>query len=403
MAEDGERSSLSWRTEMVASLRRAGAIHSAEIADAFLAVPRERFVPEIAARDGLAAIYAPDTALATATDARGVPISSSSAPAIMAPMLEALELAPGLRVLEVGAGTGYNAAILKTLVGADGRVTSIDVEPAFARRARQALRDGGHRCSVVVGDGELGWPTGAPFDRIIVTASAGRLPRAWRDQLIGGGLVEVPLRLTPDTPFQAIVTLRRDADLLRSTSIIAGRFMPLRQPGDRGGGPTSDPSLYARTASSPVPFASIGGRCLASLSKSAGRSTLAALLGPSRVGASITRTSTGGLLLFLALSGAARLVSVTVDGRYGIGVVDPSGPSVSAVSRRPGGGGRIETWGDDRAQPALAAQVANWEALGCPTLRELRVTVRYDGERGPTTWRRIELDDSVVSLDWAHP
>ena len=67
-------------------------------------------------------------------------ISSSSAPAIMAPMLEALQLDPGHRVLEIGAGTGYNAALVKPIVGPRGRVTTVDLEAAFARRARQSSR-----------------------------------------------------------------------------------------------------------------------------------------------------------------------------------------------------------------------------------------------------------------------
>ena len=133
-------SSVRLRRAMVASLEASGAIRSEPVRDAFLAVHREHFVPELAKRDGLAAIYRPDVALTTATDNRGVAISSSSAPAIMAPMLEALQLDPGHRVLEIGAGTGYNAALVKPLVGPRGRVTTVDLEAAFARRARQSSR-----------------------------------------------------------------------------------------------------------------------------------------------------------------------------------------------------------------------------------------------------------------------
>jgi protein-L-isoaspartate(D-aspartate) O-methyltransferase len=402
MANSGTRSSLSLRQEMVAGLVRTGSIRSDQVRRAFLAVPRESFVPEVAARDGLATVYVAETALATATDARGVPISSSSAPAIMAPMLEALQLGPGLRVLEIGAGTGYNAALLKTLVGAGGRVTSIDVEPAFARRARRALREGGDRCRVVVGDGELGYPAGAPFDRIIVTASAGHVPRAWRDQLVERGLVEVPLRLTPGSALQAIVTLQRAGDRLHSTSIIAGSFMPLRGPDG------SSPSAYGQSSlralsggSPPTPLATIGGRCLDALSVNSRRRALATMLGASRRGPLIPPAAAGGLLLFLALSGAARLVSCNVAGRFGMGVIDPSGASISALTRYPGKGGRIETWGDDRAQYALEALIARWAGLGRPTLRDLRVTVSYGEDHAPKAWRSIVTADSVVALDWA--
>ena len=99
------RLSASLRREMVAALEHAGVVRSPSVRRAFLAVPRELFVPELVARDGLAAIYRPDEALATATDSRGMAISSSSAPMIMAPMLEALQLRPGHSVLEVGVGS----------------------------------------------------------------------------------------------------------------------------------------------------------------------------------------------------------------------------------------------------------------------------------------------------------
>jgi protein-L-isoaspartate(D-aspartate) O-methyltransferase len=92
-------SSASLRKAMVATLERTGAVRTRSVRRAFLAVPRELFVPEIVARDGLAAIYRPELALATATDSRGMAISSSSAPMIMAPMLEALHLHPGPGVL----------------------------------------------------------------------------------------------------------------------------------------------------------------------------------------------------------------------------------------------------------------------------------------------------------------
>ncbi len=215
---------------MVASLMRTGAIRSDVVRDAFLAVPREHFVAETVARHGLEPIYQPDAVLTTATDDRGVPISSSSAPNIMAPMLEALELQPGLKVLEVGAGTGYNAALLKQSVGDRGRVTSVELTPAFARQARRALAAAGYRCRVVVGDGRQGWPSGAPFDRIIVTASSDRVERAWYDQVGDGGRIEVPLRRGARFSMGAVVTFRREGDDLRPVSAVGGGFMPLRDP-----------------------------------------------------------------------------------------------------------------------------------------------------------------------------
>lgn len=94
------------RRTMVEKLAADRAIRTESVRAAFEAVPREQFVPEIAARDGLVVVYQSQAALVTATDARGAPTSSSSAPAIMAPMLEQLQLGPDMHVLEVGAGTG---------------------------------------------------------------------------------------------------------------------------------------------------------------------------------------------------------------------------------------------------------------------------------------------------------
>jgi protein-L-isoaspartate(D-aspartate) O-methyltransferase len=85
---------------------------------------------------------------------------------------------------------------------------------------------------VVTGDGREGHARGAPYDRIIVTASATEIPRSWLEQLVPGGLVEVPLRLHDAAGLQLIPTLRREKDRLRSVSIIAGGFMPLRDGAD---------------------------------------------------------------------------------------------------------------------------------------------------------------------------
>ena len=226
-----KRSSTSLRKELIETLDRMGALRSRSVRGAFRTVPRELFVPEIAARDGLTAVYRPEVALATATDSRGTPISSSSAPVIMALMLEDLDIRPGHRVLEIGAGTGYNAALLRTLVGPQGRVTSLDIEAAFVRRAKRALATGGYPCRVVQGDGREGWAAGAPYDRIIVTAASDGIPLAWRNQLVDGGLVQLPLRLTSGVLPQVVATFRREKETLRSVAILSGAFMVLRDSG----------------------------------------------------------------------------------------------------------------------------------------------------------------------------
>src|SRR5262249_49722914 len=128
---------------LVAELAAHDVIGTDAVRRAFLAVPREAFLPG----RPLSEVYR-DVAIPTRFDAQGFPKSSSSQPAIMAAMLEQLDLQPGQRVLEIGAGTGYNAALLKELVGAAGRVVSIDLDPQVAREARAALRATGHRVRV---------------------------------------------------------------------------------------------------------------------------------------------------------------------------------------------------------------------------------------------------------------
>jgi protein-L-isoaspartate(D-aspartate) O-methyltransferase len=169
------RQSARLRRQLVEELERGSRPLSPAVREAFLAVPREYFVPERAASDGLEAIYR-DEAILTTHDERGMYTSSSSQPSIMVPMLEALELREGQRVLEVGAGTGYNAALLTELVGPKGRVVALELEPATARGAQRALAHCGSPAQVVVGDGREGFERAAPYDRIIVTASARAVP-----------------------------------------------------------------------------------------------------------------------------------------------------------------------------------------------------------------------------------
>jgi protein-L-isoaspartate(D-aspartate) O-methyltransferase len=387
---------------MVAALEHAGAMRSPSVRRAFLAVPRELFVPELVARNGLAAIYRPELALATATDSRGMAISSSSAPMIMAPMLEALQLRPGHRVLEVGAGTGYNAALLTCLVGDAGQVTSADIETSFARRARRALAQGGYRGRVVVADGREGWPPAAPYDRIMVTASSDHVPQAWRDQLVEGGLVELPLRLTGEFGPQAIVTLRREGGVLRSVAVISGSFMALRHAEGADSPIEHGPALRAWTGSiPPATLASLDGEDLSKLSPAASQRALALLLGKSRRLRRITSESSAGLVTFLQVSDLPRLVRYSGGNRFGAAIVGPGGTSIAAASWAPGQPGRLEAWGDEQAEQMLAAQVTKWERLGSPTVQDLRLTVSYGTTAGGWPWPTIESHGSTIAIDWA--
>ena len=197
-----------------------GRIRSREIAEAFREVPRHLFVPGA----GPARAYA-DEAIGVKWAADGRPVSSSSQPSIMAIMLEQLRLRPGLHVLEIGTGTGYNAALLAHLVGRTGAVTTVDIDEELAGTARQRLTAAGYSSVVVTaGDGAAGWPGGAPYDRIVVTASARDLAPAWTGQLGDGGRLLVPLSLRG---IKHSVAFRQAGDHLASVSVVPCDFMPL--------------------------------------------------------------------------------------------------------------------------------------------------------------------------------
>ncbi|WP_067502993.1 protein-L-isoaspartate O-methyltransferase [Actinoplanes sp. TFC3] len=194
---------------LVDEIERDGGPLPAALAAAFAAVPREAFVAEgFQRRDGrwatpgtagfLDTVYRDDV-LVTKVDA-GVPVSSSSQPSLMAIMLDALAVVPGDRVLEIGAGTGYNAALL-TRLGAE--VTSVDVQADVAERARLALLHAGIAgVRVLTGDGYAGSP-GDRFDKVIVTVGVAGVSPQWLAQA-RPGLVVVPVQHAGTHPVLAV-------------------------------------------------------------------------------------------------------------------------------------------------------------------------------------------------------
>jgi protein-L-isoaspartate O-methyltransferase len=149
-------------------------------------------------------------------------------PAVVAQMLTALEVEPGMRVLEIGTGTGYNAALLAHQLGAEN-VVSVEIDPAVADHARHALAATGYgQVSVITGDGAEGYPPRAPYDRVISTAAAAEVPHAWVAQTRPGGRV-----LTPwGTAYYpgGLLALTVDHDATTATGGIVGpaSFMWLR-------------------------------------------------------------------------------------------------------------------------------------------------------------------------------
>jgi len=211
---------------LVDKLKADGHIHSTGVEAAFRAVPRHVFVPGMA----LETVYS-DVHIVT-KEREGHGLSSSSQPAIMAIMLEQLELHPGQRVLEIGAGTGYNAALMAHLVGDTGHVVTIDIDDDIVADARDHLRAAGfEQVHVVRGDGGRGYPAAAPYDRIVLTVGAADIAPAWWQQLAAGGRLVLPLELTPlalKNNVHALLTFDRADGYLESAAIHACGFLPLR-------------------------------------------------------------------------------------------------------------------------------------------------------------------------------
>jgi protein-L-isoaspartate(D-aspartate) O-methyltransferase len=199
------------RMEFLLNLRRHGIVDAA-VLRAMDEVPREHFVTGSSA----AAAYA-DQALPIACG------QTISQPYVVAYMTERLDLRPAHRVLEVGTGSGYQAAVLSRIAH---EVVSIERYRTLADSARARLATLGFtNVEVVGGDGLLGAPDKAPFDRILVTAAAEEIPSTLVDQLAEGGVMVLPLG--PHDGAQMIVKLTKTKDGLAREDLISVRFVPL--------------------------------------------------------------------------------------------------------------------------------------------------------------------------------
>lgn len=204
-----------------------GMIVSPSVERAFRTVPRHLFVAE---GTSLADTYNPDDPVPIKRDADGVIISSTSAPFIQAQMIEQAALMPGDTVLEIGSG-GCNAAQLAEVVGPQGRVVSVDIDPEVTDRARVLLDATGYgdRVEVVLADAENHVPgLEGPVDAILVTVGAWDLAPAWLAQLSDNGALVVALRMNGIT---RSIGFRHEGDHLVSTSAEVCGFVPMQGAG----------------------------------------------------------------------------------------------------------------------------------------------------------------------------
>ena len=196
------------RDELVDTLVAHGTVQSSQVEAAMRAVPRHLFLDN----EPLKVAYADESVIIRRSD-DGRPLSSVSQPSVVATMLEQARLQSGERVLEIGAGKGYNAALLARLVDPDGEVTTVDINPDLVTDARQVLTAvSDKKVHVICADGEYGAKDHAPYSLVIVTVGAAELPPAWLDQLTQDGRIVVPLRFRG--LFRLIAFEREDGHLV---------------------------------------------------------------------------------------------------------------------------------------------------------------------------------------------
>lgn len=204
------------RAKLVERLAQDGHLQTPRVREAFTRTPRHEFLP-------------PGASLEAAYENRPQPIGEGqtiSQPAVVAIMTEALELSGTERVLEIGTGSGYQAAILSGLCR---EVLTIELVPSLGARAARVLQRLGYaNVEVRVGDGYAGWPDRAPFDRVIVTAAPEEVPAALIAQLAEGGILVAPVG-SQDEPQRLVVLRKRGGKVEREERGLV-RFVPMVRP-----------------------------------------------------------------------------------------------------------------------------------------------------------------------------
>ncbi len=385
------------RERLVALLRQRSYIETDAVADAFLAVPREAFVRFVRSDK----VYE-DIAIITRVNRLGRGTSSSSQPAIMARMLEMLQLRPGMNVLEIGAGTGYNAALLQTLIG-DGKVTTIDIQRSVAQEAQERLRDAGYgRVRVIAADGALGCLGSAPYDRMLASVSASDVPVEWWRQLRLGGILVLPLGLR-GMGIQVVAALRKTETGFESTAVTGGGFMPLQGSyawslAPKAIGPRKDLLISRGHFGAPVDEMKLF-QLLNTVPVEVEASDELTLGAPDSDEAQ-------GWQYFLHLQDC---IVLSVNARspvYGFGnasaVVNDANSSVCLIVPQPAVSGstpkppKVFTYGDDSARSVLERQIGRYKDRGKPRASDLVLSVLRRSESSPA----IEAEREVLTRNW---
>jgi protein-L-isoaspartate(D-aspartate) O-methyltransferase len=353
---------------LVDELKNSGGIRTALVERAFRTVERHRFLRGFSrwdpatsrpipvqfdsarpSEEALRVIYS-DQALGTRFR-DGLPSSSTSQPSVMADMLEALELEPGMRVLEIGTGTGYNAALLAEIVGSRGSLATLDIDPGIAAEAEEALTAMGYSSvRVVARDGAEGVPEDGPFDRILATVGCPDLSFRWQEQLTEEGRIVVPLEHAGLHP---LVMLTKGGQGLEGRFFAWTAFIPIRGLLHQE---LPWPAVFVRDqetdpARELPPWDGFG-------------------LGTPIPGWGIPR-DVMDFFLFLALTDR-RAVALppppsSIGDRWQVGLTDSSGSALA-------GSGGIRASGDHDLLSDLMRHHDSWEAAGRPAIEDWHIT-----------------------------
>jgi protein-L-isoaspartate(D-aspartate) O-methyltransferase len=224
------------RSQMLAKIRAEGVEVNDAIEQALLTVPRHKFAHWLSLEQAYSLSAQPLPGVNAET------MSTISHPSAVALMLKPLELKPGQRVLEIGAGTGYNAALIAQIVGLSGQVTTVDIEPFIVAGAKANLRETGFdRIKVILGEGGLGYPDNAPYDRIVATVGVWEIPISWFEQLAPSGRIAAPLHLFGESHQHEYVILEHQGNQLAGHLDIGLNMVKMR--GKIGGHPSDSVGL----------------------------------------------------------------------------------------------------------------------------------------------------------------
>lgn len=313
-------------------------------------------------REWLDAVYRDQTLITDLKDqpipsalgggAHPVATSSSTLPSLMLRMVEDLDIHDGMRVLEIGTGTGYNAALMSRRLGGE-HVTSVDIDPDLVGLARQRLALCGLRPHLAAADGETGWRKRAPYDRVIATCGVDRVPLAWIDQTRPGGKIMVNLR--GPIMLGALTLLAVGDDGTATGSFLSGyaSFMPLRHdpavPFDHAGSPVTDkPAVDSTTMVDP---------------------------------ASLRDNDAWGFFAQLQLPGVRMRKAVADDGDTGIRLIAPDGSWALAWNTAEDGRFLVTQAGPTRLWEVLEQARRRWVELGRPSWGDFRITITPDHQR----------------------